>query len=135
MSDIDTSAEAVKLLAAELCARWDDVFEFLKMREQAAATLRALAAERDVWRAENAKKQVSCEQMGHRIAALDADNERLRMALQEFREMLKWFVDNDETNEGDTPLPEYGGKTWNEINAYWIDGLKRARALLERNVK
>jgi hypothetical protein len=50
LSELDTSAEAVKQLAAELCGRWDDVFEFLKTREQAAATLRALVAERDMWR-------------------------------------------------------------------------------------
>ena len=47
MSDVDTSAEAVERLAAELCARWDDVWDFLVCREKAAATLRALLAERD----------------------------------------------------------------------------------------
>lgn len=45
-------------------------------------------------------------------------------------EALEWFIDNDDTNEGDTPLPGHGGRTWNEINAYWIDGLNRARAAL-----
>ena len=52
MSDADTSAEAVERLAAELCARWDDVWDFLACREKAAATLRTLLAERDELRAE-----------------------------------------------------------------------------------
>ena len=46
---------------------------------------------------------------------------------QELLDALKWFIDNDDTNEGDAPLPEYNGRSWNEINAYWIDGLNRAR--------
>jgi len=152
MSELDTSAEAVKRLAAELCARWDDVFEFLKTREQAAATLRALVAERDMLKKANellANKVSKLEERDSparyefwRNAAAESDgvaqvlaaeNMRLRGALQEFREALKWFVDNDDTNQGDTPLPEYGGKSWNEINAYWIAGLNHACALLDGN--
>lgn len=57
------------------------------------------------------------------IEAQAAEIERLREALQ-------WMVDNDETNEGDEPMEEFGGQSWNEINAYWIDGLNRARAAL-----
>lgn len=45
----------------------------------------------------------------------------------ELVEALKWMVDNDETNEGDEPLEDLGGRSWNEINAYWVDGLNRAR--------
>lgn len=45
-------------------------------------------------------------------------------------EALEWFIDNDDTNEGDTPLPEHGGRTCDEINAYWLDGLNKARAAL-----
>ena len=56
---------------------------------------------------------------------------RARAERDRLREALKWFIDNDETNEGDAPLPEYGGRSWNEINAYWIDGLNRARAALK----
>ena len=56
--------------------------------------------------------------------------ERLRTENAALREALQWFVVNDDTNEGDEPMPEYGGRTWNEINAYWIDGLNRARAAL-----
>jgi hypothetical protein len=58
------------------------------------------------------------------LDALRAENARLRAA-------LTWFVENDDTNEGDTPMPEHGGRSWNEINAYWIEGLNAARAALE----
>lgn len=34
--------------------------------------------ERDMWREENVKKQLACEQMGARIVALEAEAERLR---------------------------------------------------------
>ena len=37
--------------------------------------------ERDMWREENAKKQLACEQMGARIVALEAEMVRLRTAL------------------------------------------------------
>ena len=57
--------------------------------------------------------------------------ERLRAERDRLREALQWMVDNDETNEGDEPLYDKGGRSWNEINAYWIDGLNRARAALK----
>jgi hypothetical protein len=63
--------------------------------------------------------------------ALRAENARLLAVNARLREALQWFVDNDETNEGDTPMPEHGDRTWNEINAYWIEGLNAARAALE----
>jgi hypothetical protein len=66
----------------------------------------------------------SCDE----IKRLRAENIRLR-------EALTWFVDNDETNEGDVPMPEHGGRTWNEINAYWIEGLNAARAALDPDVQ
>ena len=65
----------------------------------------------------------SIRQAADRIEALTAENERLREALQ-------WFVDNDDTNEGNEPMEEFGGQSWDEINAYWIDGLNRARTVL-----
>lgn len=45
---------------------------------------------------------------------------------------LEWFIENDETNEGDAPLQEYGGESWNQINAPWIAGLNNARALVRK---
>lgn len=62
-------------------------------------------------------------QAADRITTQARENERLREALQ-------WMVDNDETNEGDEPMEDFGGQSWNEINAYWIEGLNRARAAL-----
>jgi hypothetical protein len=40
--------------------------------EQAADEIERLRAERDMWRQENLKKQIACEQMGARIVALEA---------------------------------------------------------------
>lgn len=85
MSDIDTSTDAVKLLAAELCARWDDVFEFLKMREQAAATLRALAAERDRLREALTKIATSSKQLPGQMFVAFACEAVTREALKEPR--------------------------------------------------
>jgi hypothetical protein len=54
--------------------RWKDtMFE-------AADEIDRLRAERNMWRQENAKKQIACEQMGARIVALEAKamkNERI----------------------------------------------------------
>jgi hypothetical protein len=47
----------------------------------------------------------------------------LKLAL----EALEWMVANDDTNEGDEPVERLGGQSWNEYNAYWIDGLNKAR--------
>jgi len=56
----------------------------------------------------------------------------LEKDVNELIECLKWYIQEDETNEGDTPLPDHGGYTWNEINDYWIDGKKRAIAALAK---
>ena len=53
-------------------------------------------------------------------------------AAPDLLEALIWMVENDETFEGDTPLPDHHGATWNEINAYWIAGLNRARAAIAK---
>ena len=52
--------------------------------------------------------------------------------IEELRKALQWMVDNDETNVGDEPLREYGGYSWNVLNAYYIEGLNRAKALLAK---
>ncbi len=64
-----------------------------------------------------------CAEAADLIETQAREIEQLRVALQ-------WMVDNDETNEGEEPMEEFGGQSWNEINAYWIDGLNRARAAL-----
>ena len=45
---------------------------------------------------------------------------------------LKWMVENDDTNEGDEPVERLGGASWNEYNEYWIDGLNKARAAINK---
>jgi len=60
------------------------------------------------------------------------ENARLIAAAPELLDALKWMVDNDETNEGDEPIPERNGETWDEINAYWLDGLNKARAAIAK---
>jgi hypothetical protein len=148
MSELDTSAEAVERLRYG-CENYNGDW-LINNSGLIAATLRALVVERDMLKKANellANKASKLEERDSparyefwRNAAAESDgvaqvlaaeNMRLRGALQEFREALKWFVDNDDTNQGDTPLPEYGGKSWNEINAHWIAGLNRAHALLE----
>lgn len=59
-------------------------------------------------------------------------NARLIAAAPELLEALQWFVENDDTYQGDTPMPEHGGLTWNEINAEFIDGLNKARAAIAK---
>lgn len=59
-------------------------------------------------------------------------NASLIAAAPELLEALKWMVENDETNEGDVPMPEHNGMTWNEINEFWIAGLNRARAAIAK---
>ena len=51
--------------------------------------------------------------------------------IEELKDSLQWMVENDETNEGDEPIEDRGGRSWNEINAYWIDGLNKARNALK----
>jgi rubredoxin len=53
-------------------------------------------------------------------------DEALKLAL----EALEWMVANDDTNEGDEPIDRLGGQSWNEYNAYWLDGLNNARAAI-----
>lgn len=57
--------------------------------------------------------------------------ERLEKAVKELRDALAWMVENDETNEGDIPLEDHMGATWNEINEDWIRGLNRSREALK----
>lgn len=56
---------------------------------------------------------------------------QLEELVSRLTESLRWMVANDETNEGDVPMAEYGGKTWDEVNSYWLEGKKEAIAALE----
>jgi hypothetical protein len=62
----------------------------------------------------------------------DAENLRLIAAAPELLEALIWMVENDETCEGDEPLRDHHGLTWNEINAEFIAGLNKARAAIAK---
>lgn len=64
------------------------------------------------------------------VVKMQIEMQRKDATIKKLCDALQWMVDNDETNEGDRPLEQYNGQTWNEINAYWIDGLNRARAAL-----
>ncbi len=95
MNELDTSAEAVERLARAMdgTVKWHpgvltlaaftlralvaerDMWRdrLTKAEAQAVRDITDAYAERDMWRAENIKKQEACEQMGRRIAALEAE--------------------------------------------------------------
>lgn len=56
------------------------------------------------------------------IHRLNAEVARLRGDRGALQHALRWYVDNDDTNEG--------GR-WEESNAGWLEGKRRAQALLE----
>jgi uncharacterized coiled-coil protein SlyX len=43
---------------------------------------------------------------------------------------IEWFISEDETNRGDEPMSSHGGRTWDEINEYWITHLNSAIAFV-----
>jgi len=61
----------------------------------------------------------------------DADA-RLIAAAPELLEALIWMVEHDDTQEGDAPIASLGGQSWNEYNAFWIQGLNKARAAIAK---
>ena len=56
--------------------------------------------------------------------------EELEAKLAKAAEHIEWFISEDETNRGDEPMPERNGRTWDEINAYWIEHLDNAIAFV-----
>jgi hypothetical protein len=82
--------------------------------------------------AERNGRYVATKEIKAELDKIEEANARLIAAAPELLEALKWMVANDETNEGDEPLPERGGLSWNEINAYWVDGLNKARAAIAK---
>lgn len=67
---------------------------------------------------------------------MQADHEKtieeLKARISELEEILNWYVDYDDTNEGDQPVEHLGGRTWDEVSAPWIAMLRRAEAILGR---
>jgi hypothetical protein len=49
---------------------------------------------------------------------------------EQLAERVQWFLDNDETMSDDEPLENHGGQTWDQINAYWLDGNQKAQDAL-----
>lgn len=58
---------------------------------EAADEIERLRAERDMWRQENLKKQIACEQMGARIVALEAERDVARC--EGIEAAAKWHDD------------------------------------------
>ena len=63
------------------------------------------------------------ELLAEKVKELEAENAELRDA-------LLWYLNEDDTNEGDEPLEQFSGQSWDEINEYWLVGKNRARRLL-----
>lgn len=57
-----------------------------------------------------------------RIAQLEA-------ICRQLVDALNWYIEEDDTIEGDEPTSF--GETWNEINAPWIAGKRRAEAVVD----
>lgn len=51
--------------------------------------------------------------------------------INELRTSLQWYVDNDDVNEGDDPVERLDGQSWNEYNAWWIEGKRTAEQLIQ----
>lgn len=92
MTNVDTSAEAVERLAAELCARWDDVWDFLVCRVKAAATLRALLAERDAAKAEADRRTHEVELTYLVQRRLTTERDAARSEIERMRQALKFYA-------------------------------------------
>ena len=63
-------------------------------------------------------------------AKLMARIEELERKLAKAVEHIEWFISEDETNRGDEPMSSHGGRTWDEINEYWITHLDSAVAFV-----
>lgn len=64
------------------------------------------------------------------VPALLAERDDLRAKVSALAESLEWYISEDYTNTGDEPMPDRGNRTWNEINAYWIEGKRKAETIL-----
>lgn len=59
-------------------------------------------------------------------------NARLIAAAPDLLEALKWYVANDDTNESEEPVERLGGESWSKVNAFWIEGRRRAIAAIAK---
>lgn len=59
-----------------------------QLQADAADEIERLRAERDMWRQENVKKQIACEQMGARIVALEAERDAARVERDEAQRLV-----------------------------------------------
>jgi hypothetical protein len=79
---------------------------------------RALRAEANAMKASNAAL----------LEKRRADEAKAKLA--KAVEHIEWFISEDETNRGDEPMSSHGGRTWDEINEYWITHLDSAVAFV-----
>jgi uncharacterized coiled-coil DUF342 family protein len=120
--------DAAKLQAAEAVVALNNRD---RERMQAEREARAAEAERDELLRDVRQLQEGHNAAWEKYSVLASERFTLRAERDRLREALQWMVDNDDTNTGDEPLYDHGGLSWNEINAYWIAGLNRARAALK----
>ena len=77
-----------------------------------------------IWHNSEADRRMEGEIRFLKDVVLTGIQEDLRIARQErdeLKECLRWYVENDDTNEG--------GK-WEESNASWLEGKRRAMRAL-----
>jgi type II secretory pathway component PulJ len=133
---IDTSNEAVERLAEEYerdAQRFAPSMPGREFRLDAAAMLRALRQQRNMWRYENDKKQTACEQMGARIKALEAE----RNVERENAETLDAICQRTEAerDEAVATLALYrmkNGCTRGQRTTQWCDAAEKVLAERDR---
>ena len=79
---------------------------------------------RDVWN-NRPSETAAWEQVGTEFSDLlekEAELEKLVQQNKRLAECLRWYVDNDETYEGDE---------WEEVNSDFLEGKRRAEDLLQ----
>jgi hypothetical protein len=69
-------------------------------------------------------------QISELIDTLTDRIKELEAKLAKAVEHIEWFISEDETNRGDEPMSSHGGRTWDEINEYFITHLDSAVAFV-----
>lgn len=86
-------------------------------------TLRALLRDRQSAKARSA---AGVEVVVQEAPPMPDDLNSVEKQLAEAKEIIAWFIENDETNTGGE---------WDEINAFWIAGLKRAKKFMGMEIE